>query len=79
MDKTKEEWYQAQLQIARRKADIQAERADRLEEWGITNYDRARYYKDKYQQERTLIVAYQLALLFFGLFVGIAGYLISCL
>ena len=79
MDKTKEEWYQAQLQIARRKADIQSERADRLEEWGRNNFDRATYFKDKYHQERTLIVTYQLALLFFSLFMGIAGYLIGCL
>lgn len=77
MDKTKQEWYNAQLRIARRKADIQAERADRLEEWGRNNFDRAAHYKDKYHQERTLIAAYQLALLFFSLLMGMVGYLLG--
>lgn len=79
MDKTREEWYQAQLRIARRKADIQADRADRLEEAYIEAFDRADYYKDKYNQGRTLITAYQLALMIFSVFMGLAGYLLGCL
>ena len=77
MDKTKEEWYQAQLEIARNKAEIQSGRADRIEEWGIKNYDRAAYYKDKAEHQRWLIHAYQLALMFFSIAMGIAGYLMG--